>query len=226
MIRQRLPARPHRPRARRLRRGQPALQGARGPGPQDAAGRRPHELHGYAGRSLPAVLHGGSRQPGRRRGRPRLRRLLPRRHRSHDRPLARGRHGRDRRAPPREGRHHHDAPHGGCRLRRRRPPAPLRPALLAVLTDGDRRQPLGAANGTHGAEAACTCSSSASATTAPWTRRSSSSDRTASRWPSRATSARRWIRRRPPRSSSSTTSRPCAPRSRPSTWPRCSWSRG
>ncbi len=53
-----------------------------------------------------------------------------------------------------EGRHHHDAPDGGCRLRRRRPPAPLRPALLAVLTDGDRRQPLGAAHGAHGAEAA------------------------------------------------------------------------
>ncbi len=172
------------------------------------------------------LYFGGARQPHHRRGRPHLRRLLPRRHRSHDRPLARGRHGRDRRAPPRQGRHHHDAPHGGRRLRRRRAPAPLRPALLAVLADGDRRQPLGAAHVPHGCRSGPTCSSSASATTAPWTRRSSSSARTASRWPSQATSARRWIRRRPPGSSSSTTSRPCAPRSRRATWPPCSWSRG
>ena len=129
--------------------------------------------------------------------------------------------GCDRPAAAREGRHHHNAPDRGCGLRGRGAAAPLRPAVLAVLAHRHGRQPLGAAHGAHGAAASLR----------PRVQRVLPRHRgrdhhrgragRSSPWRSRATWARRWIRPRPPGSSSSTTSRPCAPRWRRAMWPPC-----
>ena len=67
----------------------PRSHGALRAGGRHAARRRPHELDEHAHRRLPPVLRGRPRQPRHRRGRAHLHRLLPRRHRRHDRPLAR-----------------------------------------------------------------------------------------------------------------------------------------
>ena len=79
--------------------------------------------------------HGATR---RRRGRQRVRRLLPRGHGRDGGPLARA---DDERACAHRG-HHHDAPDRGRRLGRHRACAALRRALLAVRAHGHRREPL------------------------------------------------------------------------------------
>ena len=85
----------------------------------------------------------GCRRAGRalhRRRRHRLRGPVPRRHRRDGRPRPEGRGRRDRRAGG-EGPHVHAADRGRD-LGRRRDAAAVRPALLAVLPDRHRREPV------------------------------------------------------------------------------------
>ena len=89
---------------------------------------------------FPLFVDEADGRPVPRRRRPRVRRLLPRRHRGDGRPRA---FADDRRrrapAPPRD---HPHAAHRGRDRRRRRAPPPVRAPVLAVHAHGDRRQPV------------------------------------------------------------------------------------
>ena len=89
---------------------------------------------------VPAVRGRGVRRALHGRRRPRVRGLLPRRHRGDGRPRPGG-HDPRRRAPA-PPRHHAHAPDRGRDHRRRRAPAPVRAALLAVHAHGDGREPV------------------------------------------------------------------------------------
>ncbi len=181
-----------RARARAVRRGAlPIARALRG-GPREPAGRGADELDDdVAGR--PPDLRG--RGPGRvdhRRRRQHLRGSLPRRHRRDGGPRARGDGGcRRRPLPPRRD---DDAADRGRGLGRGRARAPLRPAAVAAHADGHRRQPLRDPHGPPDHRPAEDRWSSATATTAPSTRRSSSSGRTGAVLRARGTSGRRSIR--------------------------------
>ena len=113
-----------RARARALHRVESALARALRAWPRHAARRRPDELDGEVGGGLPAVPPRGDGRPRRRRGRARVRRLLPWRHGRDGRPRAAGDRRRGRRAGG-PGRHR-DAAERGRDRRGRRADAPLR----------------------------------------------------------------------------------------------------
>ena len=127
-------------RARALRRVESALAGALRARPRHAARRRADELDGEVGGRLPALPPRGDRRARRRRGRARVRRLLPRRHGRDGGPRAAG----DRRRRRRAGgpRRHGDAAERGRDRGGRGADAPLRRARLAVHPLGDGREPL------------------------------------------------------------------------------------
>ena len=108
---------PHRSRERALQQQPPAQPRAVRAGPHRDARRRADELDGQVAGGVPGLRRGGVRCALPRRRRPRLRRPLPGRHRSHDRALT----GTDRRDGARAGRpgHHRDAADRGRRRRRR-----------------------------------------------------------------------------------------------------------
>ena len=110
-----------------------------------AARRRADELDGEVGRGLPALPPRGDRRAGRRRRRPRVRGLLPRRHRCDGRARAAGDgRGRRRSGGPRR---HGDASERGRDRCGRGAVAPLRAARLAVHALRDGCQPLRAPAG-------------------------------------------------------------------------------
>ena len=91
-------------------------------------------------RRLPGVRRRGAWEPVHGRGRPRVRRLLPRRHRRDERPRATGDAARDRRAVSTW--HHDDAAHRRRTLGRGRAEPAVRRRPLAVRADGDGCQPV------------------------------------------------------------------------------------
>ncbi len=94
---------------------------------------------------FPPFVESASGRPLPLRRRPRLRRLLPRRHRRDGRPRPRADHRRGRTtAAPRD---HPHAPDRGCRLGRRGADPPLRRRRVAVRPVRVRRQSLVAATG-------------------------------------------------------------------------------
>jgi hypothetical protein len=126
--------------ARAVRARASALEGALGACPRLAPLRRADAVDGSLGRRLRRLRGRGARRPLPRRRRPRVRGLLPRRHRGDDRPFARAHGPGGRRAG--EGRDHADAAERGRDLGRGRARAALRAAAVAVRGDGYRREPL------------------------------------------------------------------------------------
>ena len=102
--------------------------------------RRADELDDALARRLPCLRGRGQGRAAHRRGRHRVRRPLPRRHRRDGRPRA-GADGRGRRAQAQRGMTTM-LPSEDAVVGRRRVAPPLRPALLAVHALRDRRQPL------------------------------------------------------------------------------------
>ena len=145
------PARPHGARARALRAGPSAFARALRARQGQPAGRRPDAVDERVGGLIPRLRGRGTRGSLHRRRRPRVRRSVPRRHRCDDRSRAEGGGRGDRRAGG-QG-HHAHAPDRGRGVGRRRDAAAVRPAVLAVLPDRDRREPLHdpAGPGDHGA---------------------------------------------------------------------------
>ena len=172
---------------------------------------------------FPPYVARGARRPLHLRRRARVRRLLPRRHRRHDRPLAR--RARSRPSPRRPARGittmlpTEDSLWVAGELA-----APLRPAVLAARAHGDRRQPLRRAPRAARHRAA---EDPRLQLLLPRLGRRDDHhhQRRRRRAPSRATSGRRSTRPSRPRSSSGTTSRRSSGRSRPATWPASSPSR-
>ena len=120
----------------------PALGGAPRARERQPARRRADALDGQVGRALPAVRRDRVRRPFRLRRRPRLRRLLPRRHGRHGRPRP-GADDRRRRTPAAPRRHAH-APDRGRRVGRRGADPTVRCRIVAVRVVGVRCQSLGA----------------------------------------------------------------------------------
>ena len=125
-------------RERAVPRRPPALGGAVRARPPLPPRRRPDELDGRVGVALPALRRRGVGRPFPMRRRPRIRRLLPRRH---------GRDGRSRPRPddrrrraPDAPRHHPHAPDRGRDRRGRGARPAVRAAVLAVHDDRHRRQ--------------------------------------------------------------------------------------
>ena len=206
-----------------LRRAPPALARALRARPGAHARRRAHELDDALVEPLPALRRRGPRRPLHLRRRPRVRRLLPRRHRRHDRPLSR----RLGRAPSRS--RPAAASRRCCPPRTRSGWPRARAAASACSTGSSRsRRPTPTASPCASpvtSPSGPRSSSTTTATTAPWTRPSSPST-TASRDPSRATPARRSI----PTVTSKVIEwndlgRARARRSSPATWPASSPSR-
>ena len=122
------------------------------------------------GGPVPAVRRERVGRPLSVRRRPRLRRLLPRRHRRDGRPRS-GADDRRRRAPD-APRHHPHAPDRGRGLGRRGADPPVRGRRVAVRAVGERRESLGPPPGAATSPAARRSSSTTTATTARSTRRS------------------------------------------------------
>ena len=119
---------------------------------------------------FPPYVESADGRPLHLRRRPRLRRLLPRRHRRDGRP----RPGPDdrRRRTPDAPRHHPHAPDRGRGLGRRGADPPVRRRVVAVRALGHRREPLGPAPRPPRHAAGPRSSSTTTATTARSTRRS------------------------------------------------------
>ena len=219
--RPRAPGGADRARARALPRAHAALARARRGGAGRADLRRADALDGQVGRRLSALLRRGARRAHHRRRRPRVRRLRARRHGLDAGHSPGADRARGRPAHRRARRRDDDDAHGGLDLGGRRAAPALRPAVLAVRADGDRRQPLRAA---HRAPDPAPAQGARLQLVLPRLgRRDGRGHRRGRRdaCPSPATSGRRSIPPRRRSSSSSTTSRASGARSRAATSPAC-----